>query len=301
MKFTKPAISVTDQIALLRHRGMIIDEEPAARHYLGHISYYRLRAYWLPFEAPAPAAGDHAFIPGTRFEDVLALYVFDRQLRLLVLDAIERVEVATRAAWAHHMAMAYGPHGYLDQAHHDDPIKHAKAVSDLTKEIHRSKDTFVTHYYSTYRDPALPPVWMVAEVISFGALSKWIDNLRHRPDRQAIARPFALDERVFTSFSHHVSIIRNIAAHHGRLWNKRFAFKMILPRSQGQLSAAMLGADQRLLHNTLVMLDHLLSVVAPGNEWRKRVVDLITGCSQANPAMMGFPADWQTRAAWRLV
>jgi abortive infection bacteriophage resistance protein len=300
MKFTKPAISVTDQIALLHRRGMIIDDEPTARHYLCHISYYRLRAYWLPFEAPAPAAGDHAFKPGTNFTDVLALYVFDRQLRLLVLDAIERVEVAVRASWAHHMAMAFGPHGYLDQAHHDDPVKHAESVADLTKEIRRSKDTFVKHYNSTYDDPALPPTWMVAEVMSFGALSKWIDNLRHRPDRQAIAKPFSLDERVFTSFAHHVSIIRNIAAHHGRLWNKRFAFKMILPRSPGQLPLAMRGADERLLHNTLVMLDHLLSVVAPGNEWRRRVVELITGCPQANPALMGFPSDWQTRAAWRV-
>ncbi len=198
------------------------------------------------------------------------------------------------------MAMAYGPHGYLDQAHHDDPIKHAEAVADLTKEIRRSKDTFVKHHNRTYDDPALPPTWMVAEVMSFGALSKWIDNLRHRPDRQAIAKPFVLDERVFTSFAHHVSIIRNIAAHHGRLWNKRFAFTMILPRSPGQLPVAMRGADQRLLHNTLVMLDHLLSVVAPGNEWRRRVVDLITGCPQANPAMMGFPADWNPvrRGGW---
>ncbi len=125
------------------------------------------------------------------------------------------------------------------------PIKHAKSVAELTKEISRSKDTFVTHYHSSYSDPALPPVWMVAEVMSFGALSKWIDNLRHRPDRQAIAQPFALDERVFTSFSQHLSIIPNIAAHHGRLWNKRFAFTMILPRNPPQLSAAMLGANQR--------------------------------------------------------
>jgi len=140
MKFAKPAISIDDQLALLRRRGMVIADEAAARHYLQHISYYRLRAYWLPFEGPAPAAGDHAFKTNTTFEDVIALYVFDRQLRLLVLDAIERVEVAIRAGWAHHMAMAYGPHGYLDQAHHHDPVKHAESVADLVKETGRSKD-----------------------------------------------------------------------------------------------------------------------------------------------------------------
>jgi len=127
MKFTKPATSITDQLALLRRRGMVIDDEPAARHYLQHISYYRLRAYWLTYEAPA-AVGDHAFRPGTRFEDVLALYVFDRHLRLLVMDAIERVEVALRAGWAHHMAMTYGSHGYLDPAHHDSVANHANGL-----------------------------------------------------------------------------------------------------------------------------------------------------------------------------
>lgn len=69
MKFAKPAISIDDQLALLRRRGMVIADEAAARHYLQHISYYRLRAYWLPFEGPAPAADDHAFKPNTTFED----------------------------------------------------------------------------------------------------------------------------------------------------------------------------------------------------------------------------------------
>lgn len=59
-------------------------------------------------------------------------------------------------------------------------------------------------------------------------------------------------------------------------------------------------ADRRYLHNTLVMLDHLLMVVAPENEWRKRVVELITSCPQVDPVQMGFPADWQSRAAWRV-
>lgn len=300
MKFVKPAISIHDQIALLRRRGMVIDDEQLARHYLQHISYYRLRAYWLPFEGPVPAVGDHAFRPGTKFEDVLALYVFDRQLRLLVMDAIERVEVAIRAAWAHHMAMAYGPHGYLDQTYHSDPIKHAGSVTDLIKETQRSKDTFIKHYSKTYDDPQLPPIWMVAEVVSLGALSKWFDNIKLRADRNAIAKPFGMDEKVLGSFAHHVTIIRNIAAHHGRLWNKRFTFTMIVPRAPARLAIGMRDADSRYLHNTLVMLDHLLLTSAPGNEWRQRVVELIEGCPQADPIQMGFPTDWRDRAAWRV-
>ena len=300
MKFDKPSTSIPDQIALLKRRGMIIADEAAAAHYLRFISYYRLRAYWLPFEVPAENDGDHAFREGTSFEDVLMLYVFDRQLRLLVLDAIERVEVALRGQWAHHMAMAHGPHGYLDQGHYAHIKRHAATVAELDKEFRRSRDTFATHYREKYTTPELPPVWMAAELMSFGLLSKFFSDLKLRSERQAIAKPFGLDERVLTSFAHHISHIRNICAHHGRLWNKRFTVKMTVPKYPAKLPVAMRGADPRYLHNTLVMLDYLLSIIAPGSEWRERLVALIDGCPLANPASMGFPEGWRERTAWRV-
>ena len=299
MKFTKPATSIDDQIALLRRRGMVIEDEASARHYLKHISYYRLRAYWLPFEVPA-GDGDHAFREGTKFEDVLSLYVFDRQLRLLVMDAVERVEVALRGQWAYHMAMTHGPHGYLEQHLYTRTDRHAKAVARLTEEFRISKDAFAQHYRRKYKTPPLPPVWMAAEMFSFGQLSKWIYNLQRRSDRQAIAKPFGLDEKALSSFAHHMTNVRNICAHHGRLWNKRFTVTMAEPMSPAKLPVAMRGANGRQLHNTLVMLDYLLSIIAPDTEWRARLVALIDGCPLAEPSSMGFPEGWQERAAWRV-
>ncbi len=300
MKFEKTSTSIPDQIELLKRRGMSADDEPRARHYLNFISYYRLRAYWLPFEVPAKEDGDHAFREGTSFEDVLTLYIFDRELRLLVLDAIERVEVALRALWAHHMAMKYEPHGYLDQGLYHRRDFHAKDVASLTDDFDQSRDTFAEHYRNKYTNPHLPPIWMTAEIISCGRLSKWINNLKLRADRQAIAKPFGLDERALCSFAHHISHVRNICAHHGRLWNKRFTLTMTIPRSPAKLPVAMRDADDRQLHNTLVMLDYLLSIIAPENEWRKRVVELIDGCPLVDPASMGFPEDWRARSSWRV-
>lgn len=300
MKFSKPATSIPDQIALLRKRGMIVDDEDAAWHYMQFISYYRLRAYWLPFEVPAEADGDHAFRDGTRFEDVLTLYIFDRELRLLVLDAIERVEISLRAHWAHYMALEHGPHGYLEQRHYAHIDRHAKAVAELTKEFQRSRDTFAVHYREKYTSPELPPIWMAAEVMSFGLLSKFFGDLKRRAERQAIAKPFALDEKILTSFAHHMSHVRNICAHHGRLWNKRFTVKMTVPTYPARLTVAMRGADARYLHNTLVMLDHLLAIIAPGSEWKQRVIALIDGCPLADPHSMGFPKCWRERPAWRV-
>ena len=300
MKFEKPAVSVHDQIELLKRRGMTVGDEAQAQHYLNFISYYRLRAYWLPFEVPAANNGDHAFRDGTTFEDVLTLYIFDRELRLLVLDAIERVEVALRAQWAHHMAMTHGPHGYLEQGHYSVIRHHAKDVTALEKEFNRSEDTFAIHYRDKYTSPKLPPVWMAAEVMSFGLLSKFYGNLRTRADRKAIADPFALDEAVVTSFAHHISTVRNICAHHGRLWNKRFTVTMTTPRFPAKLPVAMRDADPRYLHNTLVTLDYLLALIAPGNEWKQRLVALIDGCPLADPASIGFPTDWRVRSVWKV-
>jgi len=100
-----------------------------------------LRAYWLPFEQPAPVNGDHMFRAGTSFDDALSLYVFDRHLRLLVMDAIERIEVSLRGGWAHHLAVKYGPHGYIDAAHYGRADHYAKALTGLIEEIDRSSYT----------------------------------------------------------------------------------------------------------------------------------------------------------------
>ena len=305
MRFRKPALSIPDQIKLLKCRGMTVEDEDRAQHYLRFLSYYRLEAYWLPFEVPPADDGGHAFRDGTNFNDVLALYDFDRKLRLLVSDAIERVEIALRAQWAYHMAIEHGPHGYLEQSHYKFSDKEYKECrSRLEREFMRSRETFIESYRRKYTSPEFPPVWMAVEVMSFGLLSKFYENLKRRKDRQAIARPFGkLDETVIVAFAHHISYVRNICAHHGRLWNRRLTIKMIVPKSHAGLRSAMNDADTyavSYLYNTLVMLDHLLTIITPDNKWKDRIVDLIEGCPLVDPVGMGFPEGWRTHPAWRI-
>jgi abortive infection bacteriophage resistance protein len=296
--FTKPALTVPDQIALLKRRGMVIGDADKAAHYLSHISYYRLRAYWLPFEIPA-TAGDHAFKAGTTFDQILELYVFDRHFRLLVLDAIERIEVSIRCAWAYHMATKYGAHGYLDQALYGQNEQYQKAMKGLKEEIGRSQDTFIKHYRENYHHPVDPPVWMVAEVLSLGQLSKWIGNLKHRADRLAISRHYGLDEKIFISLLHHLTYVRNICAHHGRLWNKQFTVTMPAPKYPQPVADAVHGAHPRRIGKTLVMLAHLLPKIAPSTAWKADVLNLIENTPTADPTEMGFPADWREHDFWR--
>lgn len=278
---------------------MMIHNEQEARHYLAHVSYYRLRAYWLPFEVPAQNADDHAFVDGTSFDHALSLYVFDRQLRLHVMDAIERIEVSFRGTWAHHLAMKYGPHGYLDANLYARPDHYAKALTYLIEEIEKSKDTFIVHYKKKYDDPAQPPIWMVAEILSLGRLSKWYSNLKHRPDRQAIAKTYGLDEKVMVSLIHHIAYVRNICAHHGRLWNKQFIVTMAIPSSPPALKLAMNGLEKRRLYNSLVALGYLIKIVAPNSEWRQNLISLIDIHPLADPGEMGFPENWRSLPFWR--
>lgn len=298
MKFTKPSLTLQQQIEKLEARGMSVPDKAWAEHCFQHISYYRLRAYWLPFEVPAEVDGEHQFAEGTTFEDVLSLYVFDRQLRLLVMDAIERIEVSLRGAWAYRLATEYGAHGYLEAALYARSDQFARALNSLLDEINWSKDTFIKHYKTKYDDPEHPPVWMVSEILSLGQLSKWFSNLKARADRQAIAKVYGLDEKVLTSAAHHLTYIRNICAHHGRLWNKQFTVTMIVPSAPSALKLAMNPGTERKLYNTLAMLGYLMGIVAPTSDWRQRLRDLLATCEHAKLAAMGFPNNWLELAAW---
>lgn len=279
---------------------MAVPDHALASHCLQHISYYRLRAYWLPFEEASPEPGDHKFRANVSFDDVLSLYIFDRRLRLLVMDAVERVEVSLRGSWAHHLAMKYGPHGYLDPSLYRRTDRFAQAFTQLIDDLRRSKDTFIVHYKNKYDDPEHPPIWMTAEVISLGQLSMWLSNLKHRPDRQAVAKPFGLDEMIFVSLAHHLTYVRNICAHHGRLWNKQITVKMTVPKYPTSLKLAMNAASLGRIYNTLAVLGYLMGVVAPGSRWREDIIELVDSCPLAKPAAIGFPPNWKTLPAWRI-
>lgn len=296
--YNKPALSLADQIAKLEANGMVIDDHAIAEHCLQHISYYRLSAYWLPFEHPKGQAGPR-FRTGTNLQTVLDLYEFDRKLRLLVLDAVERVEVAARGAWAYEMAMLGDGFSYLDQAIYADQNKFNQNCARLDKEVDRSKDTFIRHYKREYSGPARPPVWMSSELLSFGLLSQWYAALKEPSLRQKVADPFDLDEVIFVTFLHQLAIVRNICAHHGRLWNRTLDVSLKLPKkSPPNLAAALNRSAPKKIYNALAMIQHCLDRAELGNTWRERLQTLVGAMPYGNPQMMGFPVDWADHKLW---
>lgn len=297
MKFNKPPLTVDDQIALLIQRGMLFSDKVAAHQALYHINYYRLRAYWLPFENTNPD-GSHTLQPGTTFETVMAYYAFDQRLKLLLIDAIERIEISLRTRWANELALRYGSHAYLDVNLFANHHRHAKCLQSLQEEVTRSHETFIKHYVDTYTHPLLPPIWAVCEVMTLGQLSQWLDNLKRRNDRQAISQPYGFDEVVIRAFAHHLATVRNLCAHHSRVWNRKFTISMKLPNQPASSAAWFNENDERKIYNTLLMLTLLLERVSPGSTWKHRLLELLETMPAGTMGAMGFPREWQAMAIW---
>ena len=182
MQYSKSPIDIPAQIALLKSRGLMFKDETRSAHYLSNISYYRLRAYTYPFQNNENP--DHPFIKQIYFEDILELYVFDRKLRMLVFDAIEKIEIALRTKMVYHFSLAHGSHWHEMSGLYLNNTRFIKDIGDLYKEIERSTETFIKHYASKYSDPQYPASWMSLEVASMGLLSKMFSNLKIAPKRK---------------------------------------------------------------------------------------------------------------------
>lgn len=166
--YSKPPLTVDEQIALLRKRGMKIEDPAAAKEALSRISYYRLSAYWYPMRRPD---SPDQFKPGTSFAEVLRLYDFDRKLRLVVLSGIESVEVRLRTVLIDHIGHAFGAFGHRMHQIARDGNLHSEWLERLDQEVKRSREVFVTHYKINYIGYPEIPIWMAFEVASLGSLS----------------------------------------------------------------------------------------------------------------------------------
>ena len=225
--YTKPPLTIEQQLVLLKSRGLIINDENKAKNILNQINYYRMSAYCLPFESQR----DY-FKKDVEFEHIRGLYEFDRCLRFLIDEALEVIEISFRSKIAYALSHSYGPF-----AHEDIKIffinkgfNHGEWLSKVHQEIERSKETFIQHYKNTYKGFPAIPIWMAVEVMSFGSISIMFKNLLNK-DKIKISSEYSLNQRIFTSWLHTLSYIRNICAHHSRLWNKDLSIAMELPNN----------------------------------------------------------------------
>jgi abortive infection bacteriophage resistance protein len=298
MRYSKPPLSISDQISRLKQRGLVFNNEQKATHYLSNISYYRLRAYTYPFQDNSDPS--HPFIKEVSFEEIIDLYVFDRRLRLLIFNAIEKIEVALRTKIVYEFSLTNGSHWFEDVNMYRNIHFFNKNINTLYTEVDRSTETFIEHYKETYSMPEYPPAWMSLEVVSMGLLSKLYSNLKKGNEKKKVADEFGLPNPMFLeSWIHAFANLRNLCAHHSRVWNRRFTIKPKLPHNTKHTFLSNLNIHDNKLYAQLCCINYVSRIISPETSFMRELKELLDNCALVDLKEMGFPENWKDEIIWQ--
>jgi len=299
MIYNKPPLSIQEQIQRFKDRGLTFGDEKRAAHYLSNISNYRLRAYTYPFQDNSDHK--HPFLTEMSFEELISLYVFDRKLRILLFNAIEKIEIAlrTKIIYEYSMDCGYG-NWYEDKTMYFDQLQFEEHMETLLHEIDRSNETFIDHYKTKYTQPENPPAWMALEVASFGLLSKLYRNLLNSKLKTKVAREFGLTNSVvLSSWMFAFSNMRNIVAHHGRLWNRRFVASIQLPKYTLSPFLKNTNIYPNKIYALMSCMNYILREISPNNSFVTDFKNLLQTSDFIFLHEMGFPTGWEDEVIWQ--
>ncbi len=274
--------SFKEQLDILRQRGLVINDEQKALKYLRTIGYYRLSGYLYPFRQQDPNEPTKKldyFIENTNFEDVKNLYIFDKKLRLLAMDALERIEIALRTNLVYQLGgydpVAYKKAEYFDEKFVDDLdrglypwlLKHHKQI-----QRNRKSNEAIKHNLEKYSDI---PIWVVCEIWDFGTMVTLYGGLKE-VDKNFIAQKYNLrngnDLEVLLKA---LNTIRNISAHHSRLWNKVMSTTINDATLIGFNDENWLQLPKRKPFIYFCLMKKMLDIICPNSSWQQRFISLL--------------------------
>ncbi len=300
MIYSKIPKSIEQQISLLKERGMYFEDEQRAKHYLENISYYRLAGYWWPMQSNKT---NHLFKDNTQFSKVIELYNFDRKLRILVFDIIEKIEISLRTKMIYHLSMAHTPWWFQDTGLFSNTQELIKTLAKFQEEIERSKDTFIKSHKKQYKeDKRFPPAWKTLELTSLGGLSRLYGNIRNDVKaKNNIAVAFgAVNHTYLPSWLQSISQIRNYCAHHSRLWNRNLPGKPKLLSNPPNkwINAVPKESEFQKLYIHLCLMKYLVNQIQPDNSFTSRLKELFSSHPNVDPLALGMKENWEQEALW---
>lgn len=277
----KPWLSFADQIKLLESRGMVFSDTQQAEFELARIGYYRLSGYFYPFrvlplpQSKFPKRQDN-FVAGTEFNHVIELYNFDNAIKLLALEAVQHIEIAMRT----HIAYTLGKHHpiahlmsdvFQDTFEHEDWLSRYYGVvaRELrTDQKNKKYKGFVLHNKEQYGSL---PIWCACELWDFGLMSKLYENMKS-VDKQAIEHQFKLFNGELFSHLKAFNFVRNVAAHHGRLWNRHIigipSIQYLIDAQNSQWQSLLPYSDH--VFTVFCLMQRMLKVIDSHNDWGQR-------------------------------
>ena len=297
MRYTKQLLSLQQQIEILKQRGLQIEDESVAKNVLDTISYFRLAGYWRLMEADKQ---QHTFRRGSKFSQILSLYHFDEELRILLFSAIQQIEVAVRARMIRIFAERHGTFWFMDSSLAESPTMYKSNLQNLQDELHRSEDEYILEHFRKYDTPSMPPVWKTMEVASMGTLSKLYGNMSDNAAKKAVSRSFFIPKfEYMRNWLRCITVIRNICAHHARLWNTNIVVKPNLPSHLPNPWITNRQINRDKLYPHLCYIAYWLNAINPTNTFTKDIKTLLAKYPVVDPAAMGSPRGWRNEPLWQ--
>jgi abortive infection bacteriophage resistance protein len=302
MVYNKPAITIEQQLNRLKERGLVVENDNTAAYFLRNVSYYRLAGYWWPMLQDGDGER-HQFKENSTFENVIAIYNFDRELRNLVFDIIERIEIGIRTKLTYHLSHEVSPWWFEDANNFVNRRHFEKTLESIDRDLQQSSERFISEHYIKYHtDQRRPPAWKTLEVVTLGTLSKMYGNLKPRiRSKDAIARELGTANQTYLpSWLLTITQIRNICAHHARLWNKNLPGRpRLLPNPPNEWLEDVPSEDEfPKLYVHLCCMKYLMNVINPGNHFTQKLDELFKKYPNIDPNALGMKTDWQNESLW---
>lgn len=327
MQYNKPHLTLQEQVEKLASRGLSIPDRDRASRFLETVGYYRASAYAYPFRELLATGTEretsvqyrgNTFVVDAQFSWIEDLWRFDRDLRLLILDAIETVEIALRSKVGYHLGLR-DTFGHLratklDNARTaepdvDDPGREMFEVWRERFESHQARaaksEDFIKHYVQKY-DGRLP-VWVATEIMEFGQLVRLLGFMTDSDQSRISTDVAAISGAVFVRWMKVTNYVRNVSAHHARLWNRSLTYKIgRVPDNAAPLTHLNDDAVRRSrVYGICALLAYLTSAIRVEDGWTNRLVALLdrfpSGLPLAPESHMGFPPGWRELDLWATV
>lgn len=298
MKYSKNPETPERHCTILIERGLIIGDKDRAIKYLKTVGYFRLTGYMFHLQSKD---GKHTFQEGTKFEDVIALYQFDKKLRSIISEYIERIEICLRAKLTDKYSIPNGFFWYSDFKHFEDREIFDTINREIRDTFDDPKEQFLKKFKFKYTSETIPPSNMALEILSLGKLARLYKALKNQDGKSEIAEEFNLPTNAITTWFIYLANVRNICAHHSRLWNKKVTVdRPIFPsREKYKFKGKNFDDSNTTLYGIISIIDRLLLSFNPQNDFTKRIEQLIAEYS-IDCSLMGFPEKWEEIANWKI-
>lgn len=298
--FDKKATTIEQQIELLLERGLEVKETDNLKHLLSHVSYYRLGEYWHSMQSDKT---NHIFKPNSRFSDVIALYNFDNELRLLLFGVIEKIEISLRTKLIYHLSHEFDPWWFQNFSLFTDSMALVKTLASLEEELERTKEVTIKNHQKKHKDDQrFPPAWKSLEQTSFGSLSKLYGNLKNTiHSKNIIAQEFgAVNHTYLPSWLQSIAQIRNYCAHHSRLWNKNLpgAPKLLSNPPFRWITDVPREHEFKYLYIHLCLMRYMLNIIHPENNFANQLNHLFKKYPNVDANALGMKPGWIDEPLW---